>query len=45
MVFDKRALKGRKDRIKGLVEQEALGKSVKSAVEAAEMAMVVASTA
>jgi hypothetical protein len=45
MVFDKRALKGRKDRIKGLVEQEALGKSVKSAVEAAEMAMVIASTA
>jgi len=40
MVFEKRALKARRDRIKALVEQESLGIAVKSAIEAAQSAGV-----
>jgi hypothetical protein len=44
MAFEKRALKERRDRIKALVEQESLGNAVKSAIEAAEAAMVLIAT-
>lgn len=42
MVFEKKALKKRRGRIKDLVEGEAIGKAVRSAVEAAQVAMVAA---
>lgn len=42
MVFDKKALKERRDRIKALVEKEGLGKAVKSVIEAIQAAMVIA---
>ena len=42
MVFDKKALKARRERIRALVEQETLGKAVTSAIEAVQAAMMVA---
>ena len=44
IVFEKAALKARRDRIRMLVSQEELGDAVKGAIEAAEAAMVVIMT-
>lgn len=42
MVFEKKALKAQKKRIEGLIEGEVLGKAVKAVVEAAQVAIAVA---
>lgn len=44
MAFDKNALKARRERIEALVAQEELGGAVKGAIEAAQVAMMVAVT-
>ena len=44
IVFEKSALKARRDRVRMLVSQEELGDAVKGAIEAAEAAMVVITT-
>jgi len=44
MVFDGRALKSRHDRIEALVAGEELGSAVKGAIEAAQVAMLIATT-
>lgn len=44
MVFDKKEVKSRRNHIKTVVGEESLGKAVKSAVEAAQMAMMIAAS-
>lgn len=44
MAFDKSSLKARRERIEALVEQEELGDAVKAAIEAAQVAMMLATT-